>query len=358
MVEVVFYNPEEHVEIHQEFLREVYPSPDYVMHSARFLRWQYKENPFRTSDEYSLKLVIHAGKVIGQLGIIPVSLITSNGSELTGSYPVNLIVSKSLSSLGFGALLMKDLVRSYDFVLNSGSSVDGYKICEGLGMRDHGVLRRYVNVTDPKKAQNYFSGEKIPEYLLRDTELSAFDANVLDSDTLPDAIPIACPEGNDIAVQRNMSYLRWRYQEHPAFAYRFVSCGQQALMVYRYEEVAGEAGGTVCRVVDFLGDYEVFPALFRTLTKQARRKNVVLIDFYSSLGLSDSIVSATGLCEEGAGEQGRFASLFQPLDFRKSVIRVLVGGNSPLVATANIYVTKGDSDQDRPNSAASVGKAK
>ncbi|WJW76702.1 hypothetical protein QVG61_06350 [Thiohalobacter sp. IOR34] len=349
MVKIENYIPEKHAGMLDVFLREVYPNPDYVMHSPRFLRWQYLENPFNETGEYTLKLVISGNEIIGQMGIIPVRVRLPDGGIVTGAYPVNLIVRKQAAP-GFGALLMRDLLRTCDLVVNPGSSLAGLKICVGLGMRDAGFLHRYLRLVNPELAARLCSGDSLPPGLVFNADTDVGDAT--DSDRLPDRIPAAenIPF-HAASIMRNRDYLLWRYQNHPAFDYRFLTAGAgSALLVYRLEAVLSHEV-SVCRIVDYMGNLDALPGLINALTSSLNDQEIALVDFFSSVEIPQAVLENAGLVCETPDAENRFASLFQPLDFRKLAIRLLVGGKHADSCNLDVYVTKGDSDQDRPNSA-------
>jgi hypothetical protein len=64
----------------------------------------------------------------------------------------------------------------------------------------------------------------------------------------------------------------------------------------------------------------------------------------------DSALKGAGFFDEAEHGDGRIAALFQPLDFRKVGIRTLTASPESRSASPSVwFVTKADSDQDRPN---------
>jgi hypothetical protein len=80
------------------------------------------------------------------------------------------------------------------------------------------------------------------------------------------------------------------------------------------------------------------------------------VDFFYSLTCYDAALERAGFFAEADHNDGRIAALFQPLDLRKIGIRVLVSDLAGQ-ATTPWYVSKADSDQDRPNDRRAVAAA-
>jgi len=350
MVEIVQYDPDQHHRMLRDFLLVTYPNPDYVMHSVRFLRWQYFDNPTNCSGEYTLKVVINKRKIIGQLGIIPINILEKTGLIFCGAYPVNLMVLSGAQSFGLGALLMRHLLQSTPYIVNLGSSVEGLRLCSSLGMHDKGCLTRFIRVIDSECARTLHSNGIFD---VTDCSRSKSGSNCTISSVLPSDLCLKAMPTN--AVIRDVSYLKWRYADHPTFKYLFAYPSTlDAVLVFRLEDVM-DMQFKVCRIVDFIGAPQDMECLLGTVVDHAERCGAVLCDFYCSLPEKFSqILNTAGFIQENPDSVANFASLFQPLSFHKTRIRFLLGGKAFKSATQDFYLTKGDSDQDRPNSAKQV----
>ena len=86
------------------------------------------------------------------------------------------------------------------------------------------------------------------------------------------------------------------------------------------------------------------------MLRTAQSRGAALVDFYCSVTGHDAALKRAGFFREADRQDFRIAALFQPLDFRKLGIRTFVAPPKTLGASSGPwYVTKGDSDQDRPN---------
>ena len=151
-------------------------------------------------------------------------------------------------------------------------------------------------------------------------------------------------------AERNRDFLRWRYENHPAFTYEFLfSPDLEGVLVF-HEEREKSTGALIIRIVDVLANVEHQTALFQAMLLAAKARKAAIVDFFFSLGCYNSALAEAGFFEEAKGSDARIAALFQPLNFRKSGIRVLAchpdWSNG---SQEDWYITKADSDQDRPN---------
>ena len=151
--------------------------------------------------------------------------------------------------------------------------------------------------------------------------------------------PTEAPEGTGfVGACRDADFLRWRYREHPRFRYEVVD--EQA--AYRIETVAGSTAN-VARIVDFLGD----EALAGRIADEAERAGAVFADFSCTSAQAGRPLEAAGFVPD-PGLPGRF----QPLDFSDRALVSCFWAAPRLgidFAAGDLYVTRADSDLDRPN---------
>jgi hypothetical protein len=149
---------------------------------------------------------------------------------------------------------------------------------------------------------------------------------------------------------RDRDFLRWRYEEHPAFTYEFLFSSDFSSVLVFHEERERETGTLVLRVVDLLACARDHLALLSAVVGAGQERGAAIVDFFCSLDCYPHALSAAGFFDEAKHSDGHFAALFQPLDFRRTSIRVLAscpGWNQGRLE--DWYITKADSDQDRPN---------
>jgi hypothetical protein len=359
MVEIVTFRDDRHRPAWETFIAESYRNPNYVLLSPAFLRWQFRDNPANASGGYTLWLVTHRERIVAQLGYVPFTGLSPAAERFHGVYPINLIVLPEYRAAGLGAILLKRLLGEFAYVLNPGSSQAGATLCMGLGMRDLGLLRRFIAVLDVEAASTLALDGKLPTW----GQSAASAGGPANDGVLPVVarLPAGAPDRFSFPVpaygaERSRAFFRWRYEQHPAIKYEFLlSEDRQGVLVLR-EERESNTGIPVVRIVDLLADGVSSAALLRAAVREASARGAAIVDFFCSVPAYDDALKRAGFFEESDNGDGRIAALFQPLDFRKLGIRTLA--TSPAgasAAPATWFVTKADSDQDRPNDRRAVG---
>jgi GNAT superfamily N-acetyltransferase len=353
MVEIVTFEPELHLASWQEFIAASYRNADYVLLSPTYLRWQFFDNPANGTGGYTLWLITHRGAVVAQLGYVPFVGRSPKGERFAGAYPINLMVLPQYRAAGLGAVLLKRLITEVPCVLNPGSSEAGADLCIGLGMRDLGLLNRYVAILDVETARRLTADGRLPGDV--GTVAPVGEEPGSDLPHVTDRLPARAPPSFPFPIpgsgaERNRAYLRWRYENHPGFRYEFLLTPDLKSLLVFHEEREPQTGALVIRIVDILGDAEIPDVPLKAVLRTAQSRGAALVDFYCSVTCHDAALKRAGFFREAERQDFRIAALFQPLDFRKLGIRTMVAPPQvPGASSGPWYVTKGDSDQDRPN---------
>ena len=350
-MDIIPFDPALHRPRWDDFIVSSYRDPNYVMLSPAFLRWQFLDNPANDTDDYTLWLVAHRDEIVAQLGFVPFLGVTPSGEHLQGAYPINLMVRPEYRSVGLGAVLLERLLKQYPCVVNPGVNQAGAALGEGLGMTDLGHLRRYIAVTDARAARALAMDGRLPQGVEEAAASEAAVAQVIAARRVPEEIAggFAFPQPA-YGAERNRKFLRWRYESHPAFTYEFLFSGDCRSVLVFHEEREKSTGALILRMVDVLAQPADQLALFRAVVFAAKARGAVIVDFFCSLGCYEAALKGAGFFDEVEHGDGQIAALFQPLDFRKTGIRVLVSCPGWSEGRLNAwYITKADSDQDRPN---------
>lgn len=344
MVAFVTYDPAQHETAWRTFVVESYDDPHYILLSRRYVDWQFLENPANHTGGHTIRLAVDGDQVIAQLGYVPFTGVAPDGTAFRGSWPINLMAHPSYRASGLGALMLRQLIKETDCVLNPGANQTAATLGIGLGMRDLGTLSRYVAIVDSKQAAALALDGKLPAGM---HQVSIADGTQSPSRALPhnlnDSLPF--PEAS-FGARRDRAFLTWRYERHPATTYEYLRSDDGRSLLVFHEELEVVSGARAFRVVDFPAQAADQPALLAALLAEAAQRGAAIVDFFAS-SAQDDILRAAGFHNEADHGDGRIAALFKPLDFRKTGIRVLVS-NRIAGSDASWYVTKGDSDQDRP----------
>jgi GNAT superfamily N-acetyltransferase len=350
---IINYNPEKHRENYKKFIIESYGRNDHILLSEKFLKWQFFDNPFNNTGNYTIKLFVKENFILGQIGYIPIKLSLSTGEVVNACYPVNLIVRPEFRSLGIGVILLKNLINEHRFLINPGASAEGEKLCIGLNMKSLGFLRRYVCIISPDKIKSFYSGN--PEDLNKIEKIVISDkSSSINNDFLnlpnDDIFRIFGVKYFPFHVVRNLDFLKWRYLTHPFFKYHFLYDNEKKCMMIYREEIELLTNTKIWRIVELITTIENCKEMLKKLITDAVSNNVAFIDFICSSDIYEPAFTEAGFLNDSSKIVQKIAYLFQPLDFRKIGIRLIISPlGGPSFNINNWYVTKGDSDQDRPN---------
>ena len=221
MVDIVTFDPEQHLPPWETFIVSSYQNPNYVLLSLDYLRWQFFDNPANDTGGYTLWLVIHRDEVVAQLGYVPFNGISPDGGRFAGAYPINLIVSPEYRSAGLGAIMLNRLLKQTPCVLNPGSSEAGAALCIGFGMHDLAILRRYIAVTDAEAARALAADGRLPTGL-REFEVGRSPSRAGAVTRLPEGSSAFSFPVPVYGAERSLEFMRWRYENHPGFDYEFL----------------------------------------------------------------------------------------------------------------------------------------
>jgi hypothetical protein len=165
-----------------------------------------------------------------------------------------------------------------------------------------------------------------------------------------------------VGPARDSAYLLWRYVHHPRFRYEIrvaQAPGTDAILglsVFRVETVQGHCA-RVMRIVEFLAPPPAHAALAAALVEEAREQDVTFADFYCTRPDAGAALEMVGFRRHV--DDDRTLSLPnrlqppQPADAPLSGVAWLTKDLrqqlGDLAFRTDVYITKSDSDQDRPN---------
>jgi GNAT superfamily N-acetyltransferase len=293
------------------------------------LRWQHRrpEQP----DRLSVLAAEEDGRLVAMLGFVPFAACVRD-ERARGGWMTNWLVVPEARGRRLGLALVEHVLGSQlDFVAALAANAATRHVLGSAGFAEV-ELRRWVRVLDVEKLRELLAGRDVPE-----------EAWAAWAEPPPSRAEAAA--GGFVGACRDDELLRWRYEEHPRFRYELLR-GERGLAAYRLETVAGSEA-RVMRVVDFLGGGE----LAREVVDAASRAGAVFADFACTSPRFGAPLEAAGFAREDrlpATLPGRF----QPLDFSDRPLVSCFWAAPRLGADLfgdDLYVTRADSDLDRPN---------
>jgi hypothetical protein len=237
--------------------------------------------------------------------------------RVPGGWMTNWLVVPAARGRGLGLALVEHARETtYEFIGALGANSATRHVLGGAGFAEVGMYR-WVRVFDEEALRELLGGREYPP---------------------KSAEPRPSESTGFVGACRDADFLRWRYREHPRFRYEVVD----DKAAYRIETVAGSTA-KVARIVDFLGD----EALAARIAGEAERAGAVFADFSCTSARFGRPLEVAGFVPD-PGLPGRF----QPLDFSDRPIVSCFWAAPRLgidVGAGDLYVTRADSDLDRPN---------
>ncbi|HEX6701085.1 MAG TPA: GNAT family N-acetyltransferase [Gaiellaceae bacterium] len=308
--------PLERLDELQAFVDEHWRRGHVLARDAELLRWQHR----RRDDRGTLAVLVaeEDGRLLAMLGWIEFDACVGD-SRVPGGWMTNWLVVPEARGRGLGIALVEHAMESaYEFIGALGANAATLHVLGAAGFAEVG-MHRWVRVFDHDALRELLGGR---EY-----------------HAVP-APPAAGGEGF-VGACRDEPFLEWRYRGHPRFRYELLR-DESGFAAYRIEQVAGSSA-KVMRITDVLGGDSLIDALVDT----ARRERVVFADFYCTSARFASPLEHVGFVAVD-GLPGRF----QPLDFSDRPIVSNFWAAPRLgvdFAAGDLYVTRADSDLDRPN---------
>lgn len=334
-----------------DFLRRCYGAR-YVLRDQALMRWQYGV----AGDPLSLSLFWYGDEqgIVSILGYRPTPLFWGALDQpLNGCWLGNWM-SDPAQRTGAGAVLMRRAQESFPVVLAQGAGPANRPIAERLGFRILEPIDRLIAVFEPARAARFLAPDAT---VTLDPMLPERPAQQvltrLPTDYAPDWTRY--PVETAFGTVRSAEYLRWRYLTHPVFRYEIdlvPGASGPAVCVWRLERAVGEVTDTVGRIVEFfhpadaadLGRAALSAALYRM-----RESGAAFADLLCSAGTFLDTARAVGMSD---ATDLPIAFRLSPTErrLRRQNVEFWAAPNLPQpVGLADVLVTKGDGDQDRPN---------
>lgn len=160
-----------------------------------------------------------------------------------------------------------------------------------------------------------------------------------------------------VATDHDSRYMNWRYRDHPYFDYACRMCHGPAgavVFVWRNEQMR-KGHATVARLCEAIGKPAAIAESFPSVIAEIAKDRAAFIDFFGCNAGVNAGLLAGGMHIAATRDDFDLARLFQPLE-RSAMQRLhfyvsFTADCRPTVPIdyTRFYVTKTDSNQDRPN---------
>ena len=356
----------------QSFIDRYWRPGHILARDAALLKWQHR--CVARPDDLSVLVVWDQESIAGILGIIECPW-NHFGRKGRAAWLTNWVVrpEPEYRSLGLG-LLNRALSGGYDFLGTLGANAPALRMYELLKFHVVPRVHRWVRGVNRDELSrlldhtgDFYDSEQRAAMTAsaRDWPAGSGPANIKWMDWSDAASQWETLWNENLAptllsIDRSASYLQWRYVDHPSARYQIrVAVNEQTrratgLVVSRVIEVVG-APGRVLRVVDLLSERGMETAMAGELQRQAARANAALVDYYCTSRRNSEILTGSGFAPEESFAKP-WPSLFDPLDCRRSYLTgAFMVRDMPQAELGSrieddqLYLTRSDCDQDRPN---------
>jgi hypothetical protein len=365
----------------REFLTSYWSAANIYVREPKLFDWTFARQELWDRDGYSFALAEDKGNITGILGGIPF-IMNCFGQSFPALWLANYMISPDYRRGPLAVQLLKMMRRApYEATVAFGISprtapiyqVLRWKVLDNIprhfallpqaSERMCELLRLAHDDWPRERAESLVAGFKLPNF---PGEKAESDSHLPANWNAIGWNPIA---QQTAGAARNAEYLKWRYLDHPHFAYRLIVIhenGRAGLIVWRLETIrvkteAGEENfDRIGRVVEFLpASRQNAQALFRQLLSDLNEADAIGADFYCYHGETGKLIAGLGMRSTESHPDGQhIPARFQPLDNKTSAIMssMFVPSQMPVCSydpDYNLdcvwYWTKSDADQDRPN---------
>lgn len=347
-----------------DFLRANWDRHYLLGNDGDFLAWQFAPARCRGFENAGLSVVglRDQSELVGMVGLIGCRF-NHNGVVVDGAWLCNLVVLPDFRGAGGWMRLMRYVHRlPLGIVAAIVFPPDIQRLYSAMGYCIRDRLFRFLRIVDPEQMAQLVEGDAWRVHVQasnaspRSSNLKIEQATSLDERW--DRFWRRFVELGYFGIDRDASYMLWRYLRHPRFQYAvkvaFAPDGEiRGAAVYRIEQIKDHPV-RVMRLLELMAlDSEGYTNLLEAVARDGEDLGVAFIDHYTTRPLHPMFLGL-GWVEENDLNGTLVPGLFQPLVRARRTLNValrLLGqsalqGRDPM---SYLYMVKSDGDQDRPS---------
>jgi GNAT superfamily N-acetyltransferase len=201
-------------------------------------RWQYYDNPNNPDGEPLIWVARVEGAFGGMVATIPVKVRTPAGF-VPGMWGVDFIVNRKMRGMGIGKALLTEWLRTPGIAFVMGWSPVSFKVAKGVGFEviwgfttADILLSRIGYAVSSVRNRQRNDLKRLAGVFWR-LNPGGRGAGRGSSVSIQEALPEGAgdlwervSEAYAFAVERDRTYLKWRFEAHPTYAYHFVCLGE------------------------------------------------------------------------------------------------------------------------------------
>jgi GNAT superfamily N-acetyltransferase len=313
-----------------------------------FATWQFVSAP-EQAGRCSVCVSVAGSELIGAMGLHE-HRFRLGEREVPAAELTTWIVAPHAKGKGIGPRMLDYLQEQYEVLLGSGISDEALNVYLRKGFNYWRSIPRFFRVYDIKAVEPYSRidplGRKLAMHRTNAPAAGAPGARRVAAGDIPQAR--LSLEGKNAYV-RDSAYLRWRFDEHPVFAYETYEIGESAHVILRRDEIPGMR---FAHVVELLAQPEDMAGVLSFLDTYAQEQALAAIDFTCTSSELGGHFIAHGWFSSVDEPMFAFLSLFHPPELREPQTTSLIywarNEQAALSDLGRMHVVKGDLDLDRP----------
>lgn len=327
----------------QEYIRAAFHDK-YILADERFLEWQYTSSGV-------LMLARRGSEIVGHFGWRDFPYKVYEESR-TVRVVMNLFVEEKYWMAGVGPLLVKNAFDTPYPILVSGYNEAARQLYPRYrsNWREAGNLSRFMAVL--KSGHPFFKSYQIPKW--REERKNLSEVEIRKVTHLDDRSAAALTDfwrrvrnRYPVTIEREPEYLGWRFFGHPHLAYScLVASREETLAGFLIWRIESAEDFSIARIIDFVSEESAERALLDEFLDEAGDEGAAAADFMFSGPHYRKALGDSGFFDIAGTDFVNFPIRFSPVSYSKLQINIAYDIPAPL---PDCYITKADSDQDRPN---------
>ena len=325
-----------HINSVKSFIRDEWSQSHILVHDNNVFNWYYANH----DDTYNFVIAVENDEIQGILGFIPNSRF-DNGLLDNNTYWLALWKVKSSQEKNLlGLKLVHFLSNTFKFscLAVNGININHPKMYRALGYQcdslNHFVFFNYERLQNI--AAN-FEKTMINHNGLEIRDLSVVEINEENYSSFTSHF-------SSLKSSKSYIYLVNKYLKNGFYDYKVFFVSNDILKSVFVVKLVNVDSHKALRIVDFIGNKEIFRYLYKTLDTWLSKFDVEYIDFLN-YGIDSQSMAKSGFLLKSDYKNLIVPNYFEPFVPENSELYFAFKANE----TQDLVICKGDGDQERPN---------
>ena len=341
----------------QDFYRSNWNRP-IALFDNDFYNWQFKSPPAHNNlDASVIAFDIKKKLILGVMGVTKRPMVL-NGESVSGGELTTWMISEKLQGTGVGTKIVQYCQSQYDALTGFGISGASLRVFRRQDFRFIRQIPRFIRVINFEPLKKYAKYDPLAQDLIDRwtvTKSSRFTEKDFNKATVEISNNYFKQHFNHFS--RDFAHLKWRYQDHPYFQHlQFIISSSlknnDAPVFVCLREELSISDFKILHVLDCFGADENIPAAIDFIENYAVDHDFDVIDFYCTAASVNCHFINSGWFSTSDDLCFQLPNLFHPIEMREpptsNVVYWSKNNFEKMADLSNLYITKQDSDCDRP----------